>query len=134
MTPEHIYELVERANSVSTGLGSASNELTSTLVEISEAIRDLRLGVTASVAMEPGVSLEFVRENGTYSLVVDASGKRTTVANASRKHRVLAVDFVEALLERLVESAESMSTATSTALARARNVLECIRSANGRSA
>ena len=118
-------------------LNQASDALKSTVDSIEEFLRDLSLGMTASVVInadpEPWQWLEFVHHKGSYRIVVassiagskeDLHRRRWTELN--RETRTKVVKHLPALIESLYQEVMSASTDVQESLVAANSIIAAI--------
>jgi hypothetical protein len=146
-----IAETLARGRQAAEDLDKVTNELTETLEGVERALSELRLGVNASVELEPwervaddpsapeyGTLLGFQREGKLWRLVVlegevgdPDSWKSQPLINASRSRRLLAVKVLPALIERLVAQAVAQRDEIVSATQATRAILDDVRQAAG---
>lgn len=116
-TPASLADELVRARSLSAEMSTATDELNTALQSAEKAIATLKLGVTASVVMNPEEegpwteALVFGKDKQVWRLLYetgldgDNDVNSTPLVNASRAIRLKAVDHLPALLEALIARA-----------------------------
>lgn len=124
---KRLSEALARAQKAAGNLKPATDQLTEKLAKIERALTDLRLGVTASIELKSEdveddggrhygtevTALAFRREGKTWKLMIesgmteDEHWHSIPLLNASRELRLLAIDRMHVLVERLAEQTEA---------------------------
>lgn len=138
--PTIVRSSLDRATAASTRLHRATDALNKKIAEVEAALVAQNIGVEARVMLETSeelpstVVLAFAkRSNKQWGLLIEITteldGFETTqapIANASRDHRLAAVDALPALVEQLAERAESQLAAVQSATATATTILDAL--------